>query len=63
MQQFGGGIERQLGDNFVVSADVTASVTDNLAVLRNINQPLPGHARCQRPAAVPGLRQQLSGAK
>jgi hypothetical protein len=42
VQQFGGGIERQLGRNFVVSADVIGSVTSNLAVLRNLNQPLPG---------------------
>ena len=35
VQQFGVGIERQLGDNMMASADVTTSVTDNLAVLRN----------------------------
>ena len=42
VQQFGGGIERQLGRDFVVSADVIGSFTSNLAVLRNLNQPLPG---------------------
>jgi outer membrane receptor protein involved in Fe transport len=42
VQQFGGGVERQLGRNFVVSADLIGSVTSNLAVLRNINQPLAG---------------------
>jgi hypothetical protein len=42
VQQFGGGVERQIGDNMMASADVTASVTDNLAVLRNLNQPLRG---------------------
>ncbi len=42
VQQFGGGVERQLGRDFVVSADVVASFTQNLAVLRNLNQPLPG---------------------
>jgi outer membrane receptor protein involved in Fe transport len=42
VQQFGGGIERELAGNMVVSADVIGSVTKNLAVLRNLNQPLPG---------------------
>ena len=42
VQQFGGGIERQLGRDFVVSADVVGSVTSNLAILRNLNQPLAG---------------------
>ncbi len=64
VQQFGVGIERQLGDNMMASADVTASVTDNLAVLRNINQPLPGTLGCQRAAAVPGCSAAtFSGAK
>jgi hypothetical protein len=42
VHQFGGGVERQLGREFVVSADVVASTTRNLAILRNLNQPLPG---------------------
>ena len=42
VQQFGGGIERQFGTNFVLSADAVGSITSNLAVLRNLNQPLPG---------------------
>jgi hypothetical protein len=42
VQQFGAGVERQLGDSFVVSADLVGTVTRNLAVLRNLNQPLPG---------------------
>jgi outer membrane receptor protein involved in Fe transport len=42
VQQFGAGIERQLARDFVVSADAVGSFTRNLAVLRNLNQPLPG---------------------
>jgi outer membrane receptor protein involved in Fe transport len=42
VQQFGAGFERQLGQNFVVSADAVGSFTSHLAVLRNLNQPLPG---------------------
>ena len=42
VQQFGGGIEQQIGRNFVASADIIGSTTDHLAVLRNLNQNLPG---------------------
>jgi hypothetical protein len=42
VQQFGGGIEHQMGRNFVASIDLIGSRTRNLAVLRNINQNLPG---------------------
>lgn len=42
VQQFGAGIERQLARDFVVSADAVGSFTRHLAVLRNLNQPLPG---------------------
>jgi outer membrane receptor protein involved in Fe transport len=42
VQQFGAGIERELTGNMVVSADAVGSFTKNLAVLRNLNQPLPG---------------------
>jgi outer membrane receptor protein involved in Fe transport len=42
VQQFGAGIERQLGSDLVVSADFVGSTTNHLAVLRNLNQPLPG---------------------
>ena len=42
VQQFGGGVERELTGNMVVSADVVGSFTRNLAVLRNLNQPLRG---------------------
>lgn len=42
VQQFGGGIERELTGNMVVSADAVGSFTKHLAVLRNLNQPLRG---------------------
>jgi outer membrane receptor protein involved in Fe transport len=42
VQQFGGGIERELAGNLVVSADAVGSFTKHLAVLRNLNQPLRG---------------------
>jgi outer membrane receptor protein involved in Fe transport len=53
VQQFGGGIERQLGEAFVVSADVVGSVTSNLAVLRNINQPTAGTRDANGPRPFP----------
>jgi carboxypeptidase family protein/TonB-dependent receptor-like protein len=42
VQQVGGGIEQQVGRDFVASADLIGSTTDHLAVLRNLNQNLPG---------------------
>ncbi len=42
VQQFGAGIERELTGNMVVSADAVGSFTKHLAVLRNLNQPMPG---------------------
>ena len=42
VQQFGVGFERELTGNMVVSADAVGSYTSHLAVLRNLNQPLPG---------------------
>ena len=42
VQQFGAGVERELANNMVVSADAVGSFTSHLAVLRNLNQPLPG---------------------
>src|SRR5688500_7307750 len=42
VQQFGGGVERELTGNMVVSADAVGSFTNHLAVLRNLNQPLRG---------------------
>ena len=55
VQQFGGGIERQLGRDFVVSADVVGSFTRNLAVLRNLNQPLPGTRDANGPVPYPAF--------
>ena len=55
VQQFGGGVEHQFGDAFVVSADVVGSVTRNLAVLRNINQPLPGTRDANGPRPFPAF--------
>jgi Carboxypeptidase regulatory-like domain/TonB-dependent Receptor Plug Domain/TonB dependent receptor-like, beta-barrel len=42
VQQVGGGVEQQVGRDFVASVDVVGSTTDHLAVLRNLNQNLPG---------------------
>ena len=53
VQQFGGGMERQIGRNLVASADVVGSVTDNLAILRNLNQPLQGTRDANGPAPYP----------
>jgi outer membrane receptor protein involved in Fe transport len=55
VQQFGAGFERQLGSNFVASVDVVASVTRNLAVLRNLNQPLPGTLDANGAVAFPNF--------
>jgi outer membrane receptor protein involved in Fe transport len=38
VHQFSGGLERQLTDTLVVSADVVGTLSRNLAVLRNLNQ-------------------------
>ena len=59
VQQFGVGVERQLGQNFVVSADVIGSNTDNLAVIRNINQPLPGTLDANGPRPYPAFGSNL----
>ena len=50
VQQFGGGVEQQIGRDFVVaSADVDRLDRPiNLAVLRNLNQTAARHARRQR---------------
>lgn len=55
VRQFGGGIERQMGDSFVVSADFVGSFTKNLAVLRNLNQPLPGTLDANGPLPYPAF--------
>jgi outer membrane receptor protein involved in Fe transport len=41
--QFSLGGERQVGDDFVVSADFVGNFGRNIAVLRNLNQPLNGN--------------------
>ena len=43
VQQMAVGVERQLGRDFVVSADLVGNVGRNIAVLRNLNQPLNGN--------------------
>jgi outer membrane receptor protein involved in Fe transport len=53
VQQFGAGIERQLAHDFVVSADAVGSFTSNLAVLRNLNQPLAGTRDANGPVPYP----------
>ncbi len=56
VQQFGGGVEHQITDTLVVSADFIGSVSNDLAVLRNLNQqqfgnvgprPYPGFSHVQ----------------
>jgi outer membrane receptor protein involved in Fe transport len=41
--QFAAGVERQLGPHYVVSADFVGSLGRNIALLRNLNQPLNGN--------------------
>jgi outer membrane receptor protein involved in Fe transport len=41
--QFSIGTERQVGRQFVVSADFVGNIGRNIAVLRNLNQPLNGN--------------------
>jgi outer membrane receptor protein involved in Fe transport len=55
VQQFGAGIERELAGNMVVSADAIGSFTRNLAVLRNLNQPLPGSRDANGPVPYPNF--------
>ena len=55
VQQFGVGFERQLAGNMVVSADAVGSVTQHLAVLRNLNQPLPGTRDANGPVPYPNF--------
>ncbi len=42
-QQFAIGAERQVGRDFVVSADFVGNIGRNIAVLRNLNQPANGN--------------------
>jgi hypothetical protein len=55
VQQFGAGIERQIANNLVVSADAVGSFTRHLAVLRNLNQPLPGTRDANGPVPFPNF--------
>jgi hypothetical protein len=53
VQQYGGGVEHQFGHNLVASVDFVGSTTRNLAVLRNINQNLPGTTNANGPLPYP----------
>ena len=55
VQQVGGGVERELTGNMVVSADVVTSFTKHLAVLRNLNQPLRGTLDANGPVPYPNF--------
>jgi outer membrane receptor protein involved in Fe transport len=55
VQQYGGGVERELAGNMVMSADAVASSTTNLAVLRNLNQPTRGTLDANGPAPYPNF--------
>jgi outer membrane receptor protein involved in Fe transport len=55
VQQFGVGFERQIGLYFVTSIDVIGSTTDHLAVLRNLNQNLPGTRDANGPLPYPNF--------
>jgi hypothetical protein len=54
-QQFGGGIERQIGRDFSASVDVIGNIGRNIAILRNINQPLPGSLDANGPLPYPNF--------
>lgn len=43
VQQLAAGVERQLGGELVVSADLVGNIGRNIAVLRNLNQPANGN--------------------
>ncbi len=55
VDQFGAGVERSLARDFVVSLDLIGSQSRNLAVLRNLNQPLPGTRDANGPLPYPGF--------
>ena len=55
VQQFGGGLEQQIGHNLVASVDLIGSTTDHLAVLRNLNQNLPGTRDANGPLPYPSF--------
>lgn len=52
---YSGGIEKQIGTSYVASVDVIGTRGSNLAVLRNLNQPLPGTRDANGPLPYPGL--------
>jgi outer membrane receptor protein involved in Fe transport len=55
VQQYGGGVEHELARNLVISADATASSTNHLAVLRNLNQPTAGTRDANGPVPYPNF--------
>jgi hypothetical protein len=55
VQQVGGGVEQQVGRDFVASVDFIASTTGHLAVLRNLNQNLPGTRDANGPLPYPAF--------
>ena len=52
---FSGGIEKQLGTSYVASVDLIGARGTNLAILRNLNQPLPGTRDANGPLPYPSL--------
>ena len=52
---YSGGIERQIGQSYVASIDVVGTRGSNLAILRNLNQPLPGTRDANGPLPYPSL--------
>ncbi|MEO5898015.1 MAG: TonB-dependent receptor [Vicinamibacterales bacterium] len=54
-QNFSGGIETQIGTSYVASIDVIGARGKNLAILRNLNQPLAGTRDANGPLPYPSL--------
>ncbi|HXG69681.1 MAG TPA: TonB-dependent receptor [Gemmatimonadaceae bacterium] len=52
---YSAGMERQLGASYVASIDVVGTRGSNLAILRNLNQPLPGTRDANGPLPYPTL--------
>lgn len=50
-----GGMEKQFGRSFVASVDVIGTRGSNLAILRNLNQPLAGTRDANGPLPYPSL--------
>ncbi len=53
--QFSGGIEHQIGRAFSASVDVVGNLGRNIAVLRNLNQPLRGTLDANGPLPYPNF--------